>query len=59
VSRRPNNHGGPARLAEQHSRLAHARAHCDLYLDTSHLAPTAVLEQVLAFLNQVSAVAKG
>jgi shikimate kinase len=52
VTRRPNTHGGPERLAEQHSRLAHAHAHCNLYLDTSHLTPAEVLEQVLALLNQ-------
>ena len=50
--RRPKMSGGPTRLAEQHDRLAHARAHCDLYLDTSALTPTEVRNQVLAFLPE-------
>ena len=40
------------RLAEQQQRLAHARAHCDFYLDTSYLSAERVQEQVLAFLAQ-------
>lgn len=48
--RRPHHDGGPQRLAEQHMRLAHARAHCDFYLDTSPLTPNEVLTEVLAFL---------
>jgi hypothetical protein len=51
-NRRPNNHGGPARLAEQHSRLTHARLHCTLYLDTSDLTPEEVQARVLAFLQE-------
>ena len=50
--RRPTTYGGPERLAEQHIRLAHARTHCDFYLDTSTLTPERVQEQVLAFLAQ-------
>lgn len=48
--RRPYIDGGPQRLAEQHRRLAHARAHCDFYLDTTGLSPQEVLEQVQQFL---------
>lgn len=49
--RRPYIDGGPQRLAEQHRRLAHAREHCDFYLDTSELAPHEVAEAVLDFLQ--------
>ena len=49
--RRPLMGGGPNRLAEQHERLAHARAHCDLYLDTSNLPLDEVVSQVLDFLE--------
>jgi deoxyadenosine/deoxycytidine kinase len=41
-----------AYLDEQHHRLRHARAHCDLYLDTSDLAEEQVLARALAFLEQ-------
>lgn len=54
MRRLPTNHGGPERLAEQRRRLAHARAHCDFYLDTSHLTPEEVRAQVLAFLPALS-----
>lgn len=40
------------RLPEQHRRLAHAREHADLYLDTSNLTIEEVRQQVLAFLKQ-------
>jgi shikimate kinase len=53
MKRLPTNHGGPARLAEQQQRLAHARAHCHLYLDTSALTPEEVQAQVLAFLQEI------
>ncbi len=49
--RRPKNHGGPGRLAEQTERLAHARAHCDFYVDTSGLTPRQVKTAVLDFLR--------
>jgi hypothetical protein len=42
----------PEDLAEQQRRLAHARAHCDLYVATDGLEIEAVREQVLAFLAQ-------
>ncbi len=32
-------------------RLAHARQHCDLYVDTSALSPQKVLAHVIAFLE--------
>ena len=32
-------------------RLAHARRHCDLYVDTTELTPDEVLEKVAAFLK--------
>ena len=52
AQRRPHTYGGPERLAEQHHRLEHARAHCHFYLDTSALSPEDVREQVVTFLNQ-------
>ena len=36
---------------ERSVRLAHARAHCDLYVDTSTLTPEAVLTRALKFLS--------
>jgi hypothetical protein len=49
-ARRPTLDGGPERLAVQHQRLAHARQHCHLYLDTSRLTPEQVQDQVFGFL---------
>jgi hypothetical protein len=40
----------PGWFEVQRMRLAHARAHCDLYLMTDALTPPQVLEQVLDFL---------
>ena len=37
---------------EQLTRLAHARQHADLTIDTDHLSPPEVLAQVTAFLRQ-------
>lgn len=51
LHRRPKNHGGPARLAEQHQRLTHAYDHCDLYVDTSNLRPIEIQEKVFLFLE--------
>lgn len=51
--RRPHHDGGPQRLAEQHRRLAHAREHCDFYLDTSGLSIEAVRQRVFAFLDEL------
>lgn len=53
AQRRPLNHGGPERLANQHQRLHHAHTHADLYVDTSDLTPQQVQAQVLAFLQKV------
>jgi hypothetical protein len=39
-------------LDEQHHRLRHARAHCDLYLPTEDLTEDEVLAQVVKFLQQ-------
>lgn len=50
-ARRPSISWGPERLQEQAARLAHARDHCDLYVDTSRLTIEAVRERVLAFLQ--------
>ena len=36
---------------EREVRLAHARQHCDLYLDTTHLSPQEVLERILSYLE--------
>lgn len=41
-----------AYLDEQHWRLRHARAHCDLYLPTSDLTEAEVLARVLGFLRR-------
>lgn len=38
-------------VEEREVRLAHARAHCDLYIDTSALAREEVLAQVVHFLS--------
>jgi hypothetical protein len=51
-ARRPHIDGGPERLEGQHRRLAHAREHCDYYLDTSDLTPQEVRETVLGFLDE-------
>ncbi len=48
--RRPRSDWSPEWLAEQHRRLAHARAHCDLYVATDDLTPDEVFERVRAFL---------
>lgn len=45
---------GPQRLADEAGRLAHARAHCDLYLQTAGLTVEQVREAVLAFLRQMA-----
>jgi hypothetical protein len=38
-------------LDEQHRRLRHARAHCDLYLPTDGLTEEEVLAHALGFLR--------
>ena len=41
----------PGDLEEQHHRLRHARAHCDLYLSTDGLTPAQVLDQTVALIR--------
>jgi chloramphenicol 3-O-phosphotransferase len=50
-ARRPGVSWGAERLVEQAGRLAHARAHCDLYIDTSQLTIEEVREQALDSLT--------
>ncbi len=50
-ARRPKTIFRESDLAEQERRLAHARQHCHLYLDTNSLRPEEILEQVLVFLE--------
>ncbi len=52
--RRPHITWGATRLEEQAERLAHARAHCDLYLDTNELSAEEVQARVLTFLQEHS-----
>jgi hypothetical protein len=58
-SRRPRIDWGPERLVEQAERLAHAREHCDLYLDTSSMTLAEIRDRVLALLAQWDAEQKG
>jgi cytidylate kinase len=39
--------------AEQQRRLAHAREHADLYIDTNSLSAEQVLETVISFLKEL------
>ena len=50
----PNAQFQPADLLEQNRRLAHARANCDLYLDTNRLDREEVRERALAFLSEIN-----
>ena len=52
-ARRPRVRWGPERLEQEIERLAHARAHCDLYIDTDDLTPKAVRARAMAFLATV------
>lgn len=54
MARRPDFDFRPADLAEQNRRLAHARQHCDLYIDTSELTPAEVQQRSLSFLEEYS-----
>jgi RNase adaptor protein for sRNA GlmZ degradation len=49
--RRPKDDAGPEYLEMQRDRLAHARAHADLVIDTSELAAEEVRRRVLAALR--------
>lgn len=48
--RRGERHYVPGFVEEERRRLAHARAHCDLYVMTDDLSEAEVLERVGAFL---------
>ncbi len=50
-ARRPRIDWGPERLVQQAERLAHAREHCDFYLDTSLLNESEVMAGVMSFLS--------
>lgn len=49
-SRRPTLDGGPQRVVDQQARLAHAREHCDIYVDTRSLTPPEIQAHVLTYL---------
>lgn len=51
-TRRRNLHWTRAHYEAQQRRLAHARAHADLYIRTDDLTPRQVLERILAWLDQ-------
>jgi chloramphenicol 3-O-phosphotransferase len=53
IAQRRSINWGQDRLDVLHARLAHARGHCDLYLNTDGLTPADVLRQVRAALSQV------
>ena len=52
VTRRGRRQYVPGLYEDQRRRLAHARAHCDLYVMTDELTAVQVLEQVKGFLSQ-------
>jgi shikimate kinase len=54
VERRGRRQYVPGLYEDQRRRLAHARAHCDLYVMTDDLTPSQVLERVTDFLSQRS-----
>ena len=51
TSRRPDIGGTAQAHAEEETRLAHARQHADLRIDTSQLTPDAVCGVALAYLR--------
>ena len=53
-ARRPDPSFHPRDLAEQERRLTHARANCDLYIDTNKLLPDEVSKKSLEFLTRFS-----
>lgn len=55
IARRPHQDLGPGRVQVQKERLAHARQHADLYLDTSPLTPDEISREVLNFLDTLTA----
>ena len=54
IARWPNAHFQAHDLLEQNRRLAHARAHCDLYLNTNQLNSDEVKEGALTYLEQLT-----
>ena len=52
IARRRAIDWGQKRLDEINARLAHARAHCDLYLPTDDLAPPEVVDRVQTALSR-------
>jgi hypothetical protein len=44
---------------ERTVRLAHARAHCDLYIDTTPLSPVEVYGRAVKFLSERCEVSRG
>jgi len=50
IQQRGRRHYVKDMVLEQRRRLAHARAHCDLYIMTDDLTPAEVLERVMRFL---------
>jgi shikimate kinase len=50
IRQRGRRHYVKDMIAEQRRRLAHARAHCQLYVMTDDLTPAEVLERVTRFL---------
>ncbi len=53
IARRRNVSYGESYLAVQRARLAHARAHCQIYVDTDGLDPAGVLARVLGRLGEL------
>lgn len=45
-------------VEEREVRLAHARAHCDLYIDTSDLSVDQVIESAVSYLNTSPSTAR-
>jgi hypothetical protein len=56
IARRRRIDWGQKRLDALNARLAHARAHCDLYLATDDLTPSQVLDRVREALAQAGIV---
>ena len=52
VARRPPGDLGPGFIEEQKRRLAHARAHAELVVDTNRMTPEEVCTGSLAFLAE-------
>ena len=50
--RRGSRHYVKGYVEEQRKRLAHARAHCDLYVMTDDLTESQVLDRVIEFLTR-------